>query len=209
MQDVQMLKSQVQTMLIVLQIVNQLQETILPIFLRRPSTRKILNKMNKRFDEKQNDKKALNDKEPCLHCEVKTVKTLSEDDNQLTHAIFSLKKDPYESTYDDFMELWLQYGHVFLFGTVYPLAAFLALANNLIGKMNIANLRFKSMLVFRESFDPTNSLAQELISTTFLLQNYGWMHINFVILHENRHQEEYEILELGIQLSTSQLCFPL
>ena len=45
MQDVQMLKSQVQTMLIVLQIVNQLQETILPIVLRRPSTKKLFNKI--------------------------------------------------------------------------------------------------------------------------------------------------------------------
>ena len=152
MQDVQMLKSQVQTMLIVLQIVNQLQETILPIVLRRPSTRKILNKINKHFDEKQNDKKASIDKEPCMHCEVETVKTLSEDDNQLAHAIFSLKKDPYESTYDDFMELWLQYGHVFLFGTVYPLAAFLALANNLIGEMNNAYFTFKSILLYRKSF---------------------------------------------------------
>ena len=134
MQDVQMLKSQVQTMLIVLQIVNQLQETILPIVLRRPSTKKLFNKINKHFDEKERDKKEPTDKEECMHCELETVKTLKEDDNELAHAIFNLKRDPYESTYDDFMELWLQYGHVFLFGTVYPLAAFLALANNLIGK---------------------------------------------------------------------------
>ena len=90
----------------------------------------------------QNDKKDASDNEKCMHCEVKTVKILSENDVQLAHAIFSLKKDPYESTYDDFMELWLQYGHVFLFGTVYPLAAFLALANNLIGKLN--NVIYKS-----------------------------------------------------------------
>ena len=153
MQDVQMLKSQVQTMLIVLQIVNQLQETILPIVLRRPSTRKILNKINKHFDEKQNDKKAANDKELCMHSEVETVKTLSDDDIQLAHAIFSLKKDPYESTYDDFMELWLQYGHVFMFGTVYPLAAFLALANNLLGKINNAYFTFKVILLYRKSFN--------------------------------------------------------
>ena len=136
-------------MLIVLQIVNQLQETILPIVLRRPSTRKILNKINKHFDEKQNDKKDASDNEKCMHCEVKTVKILSENDVQLAHAIFSLKKDPYESTYDDFMELWLQYGHVFLFGTVYPLAAFLALANNLIGKLNNVIYTFTFLILQR------------------------------------------------------------
>ena len=138
MQDIPMLKSQVFTMLIVLQIVNQMQETILPIFLRRPSTRKLLNKINKRFEhEKQKDNNSKDEKDHCMHCEEENVETLSHDDAQLAHAIFSLKRDPYESTYDDFMELWLQYGHVFLFGTVYPLAAFLALANNFIGnKLN-------------------------------------------------------------------------
>ena len=137
MQDMVMLKSQVKTMLIVLQIVNQIQETILPIFLRRPSTRKILNKINKRFDEKHNDSKPVKELEQCQHREVETIETFPDEDNEIAHAIFNLKKDPYESTYDDFMELWLQYGHVFLLGTVYPLAAFLALLNNLIGNLKL------------------------------------------------------------------------
>ena len=132
-----MLKSQVKTMLIVLQIVNQIQETILPIFLRRPSTRKILNKIHKRFDEKHRDSKPVKESEQCLHREVETIDTFPDEDNEIAHAIFNLKKDPYESTYDDFMELWLQYGHVFLLGTVYPLAAFLALLNNLIGNLKL------------------------------------------------------------------------
>ena len=36
----------------------------------------------------------------------------------------------FQSTYDDFMEIWLQFGHVFLFSSVYPLAGFFALLNN-------------------------------------------------------------------------------
>ena len=98
--------------------------------------------MNKHFegDEKQTNKKRSKDAAQCMHCEIETVKTVPDDDAQLAHAIFSLKKDPYESTYDDFMELWLQFGHVFLFGTVYPLSAFLALANNFIGKVFISFL---------------------------------------------------------------------
>ncbi len=57
---------------------------------------------------------------------------LDSEDNRVAMANYSLERDPYESTYDDFMELWLQFGHVFLFSSVYPLAAFFALANNLI-----------------------------------------------------------------------------
>ena len=93
MQDMVMLKSQVKTMLIVLQIVNQIQETILPIFLRRPSTRKILNKMNKHFDEKQKDD--VKGSEQCLHREVDKINTFSEDDYELAHSIFNLKTRPY------------------------------------------------------------------------------------------------------------------
>ena len=95
--------------------------------------------MNKKFEGggKQPDKKKLKEAEQCMHNEVETVKTLSDEDAQLAHAIFNLKRDPYESTYDDFMELWLQFGHVFLFGTVYPLAAFFALANNFIGNQSL------------------------------------------------------------------------
>ena len=135
MQDIPMLKSQVKTMLIVLQLVNQLQETILPIFLRRPSTRKIINKLNKRFEDDKDGNKEQHSKEAekCMHHEVEKIGLLPDQDNEIAHAIFNLKRDPYESTYDDFMELWLQYGHVFLFGTVYPLAALLALINNFIG----------------------------------------------------------------------------
>ena len=135
MQDIPMLKSQVKTMLIVLQLVNQLQETILPIFLRRPSTRKIINKLNKRFEDNKdgNNEQHSKEAEKCMHHEVEKIGLLPDHDNEIAHAIFNLKRDPYESTYDDFMELWLQYGHVFLFGTVYPLAALLALINNFIG----------------------------------------------------------------------------
>ena len=46
LQDVYMLKNQVFMMLITHQIVSQLQETILPIFLKRPSTRRVINKVS-------------------------------------------------------------------------------------------------------------------------------------------------------------------
>ena len=61
-QDVAMLKSQVSTMLVVLQIVNQVQETLLPIFLRRPSTRRMMNKFSKKMEDRS--KKAERPPEP-------------------------------------------------------------------------------------------------------------------------------------------------
>jgi len=122
LQDVPMLKSQLFTMLIVMQIVNQIQETILPILLRRPSPRRVMNKICKKIHEKSQ-------KIRCCHKEVECLSAI-QDDFSIKIAKFSLLCDPYESTYDDFMEIWLQFGHVFLFSSVYPLAGFFALLNN-------------------------------------------------------------------------------
>ena len=122
LQDVAMLKSQVSTMLIVIQLTNQLQETVLPFLLKRPSPRRMMKKIAKKLD---------NSHKKCSHHSIECVKCLPEDDNEIAHALFNLEKNPYESTYDDFMELWLQFGHVFLFSSVYPLSAFFALLNNI------------------------------------------------------------------------------
>ena len=61
---------QVFSMLIVLQIVNQLQETAMPVFLKRPSTRRVMCKVSKRFSK--NPDKSKHD---CKHCEVEKVRT--------------------------------------------------------------------------------------------------------------------------------------
>jgi len=125
LRDIVMLKSQVFTMLLVQQIVNQIQESVLPILLRRPSAKRVMNKVSKRLESGAS-------KEKCLHGHVDRVEVVAPSRVQIRNAMFSLLLEPYESTYDDFVELWLQFGGVFLFSSVYPLAAFLALANNLI-----------------------------------------------------------------------------
>ena len=63
---------------------------------------------------------------------MECLKCIPHEDNEIQHAVYNLKKDPFESTYEDFMELWLQFGHVFLFSSVYPLAAMFALINNVL-----------------------------------------------------------------------------
>lgn len=54
---------------------------------------------------------------------------------QFENFEFSRKKHCYcltSSLYNDFLEYWLQFGHVFLFSSIYPLAAFLALVHNMV-----------------------------------------------------------------------------
>jgi len=137
LQDMAMLKSQIVIMLVVLQLVNQLVETILPVFMRQPSYRRIMHKVNKRIESKSEKQEPLQAEETmasteeCFHSEVPDLPYLMDDDTEKIVAQLSLEKDPYESTYDDFMALWLQFGHVFLFSGIFPLAATLALLNNL------------------------------------------------------------------------------
>lgn len=38
----------------------------------------------------------------------------------------------YEETYDDYLEMFIQFGYVFLFSSVYPMAAFWAIFNNIL-----------------------------------------------------------------------------
>ena len=76
---------------LVMQIVNQIQETILPILLRRPSPRRVMNKICKKIHEKS--QKIL-----CCHKEVECLSPI-QDDFSIKHAKFSLLRETYESTY--------------------------------------------------------------------------------------------------------------
>merc|ERR1711953_724798 len=63
---------------------------------------------------------------------IKGVTDLKSDDDSVGAANRDMLAEPLDTLHDDFMELWLQFGHVFLFSSVYPLAAFFALGNCLL-----------------------------------------------------------------------------
>ena len=80
-----MLKSQVFTMLIVTSIITHVQETILPYLLKRPSPRRMMNKIAKRvhLDGKFRKK--------CLHGEVEHIDCLQPNDQVCTVVCISLE----------------------------------------------------------------------------------------------------------------------
>ena len=91
LRDVSMVKSQLQTQLIVTQIVNQLQETALPIVLKRPSSKKIMNKISKKIS-----KGGKNSKIQCQHRQLEYIECLDCDDFEVERGLFSLEKDPFD-----------------------------------------------------------------------------------------------------------------
>ncbi|XP_072377103.1 anoctamin-10 isoform X1 [Diabrotica undecimpunctata] len=136
--DMENLKSQLQTMLIITQTVNHFQETIQPLAIKYYMM-KVHNLKFNFFPKK------LDPKSPKLLLEKNFSKVT--EDNKLSNIIMpelppndprikladeEAEMEPYEGTYDDYLELFTQFGYVFLFSSVYPLAALWAYLNNLI-----------------------------------------------------------------------------
>lgn len=63
---------------------------------------------------------------------LNSVPTLQADDPRVLAAEVEGSMDVYEETFDDFLELFTQFGYVFLFSSVYPVAALWAFLNNVI-----------------------------------------------------------------------------
>lgn len=63
--------------------------------------------------------------------EFSSILTLNTNDYQLKAAQTEAQMENYEGTYDDYLEMFMQFGYVVLFSSVYPLAAFWAILNNI------------------------------------------------------------------------------
>ncbi|XP_022082419.1 anoctamin-10-like isoform X2 [Acanthaster planci] len=109
-QDMVRLQKYLATLLIVQQLIEQFLETGLPYLILRFWRKgdKVLEAAEKKKDDDAN---------------VEAAKGLAEEQS---------KMDVYPGTFDDYLELFLQFGYVFLFSAVYPLAALWALLNNII-----------------------------------------------------------------------------
>jgi len=121
LKDLKALKSQLFTTLLVQQAVNQFQEVFVPFLLQQPSSVKLQRKLSKKLGVEGKTQNR----------NVNGISELSDSDSRCTGALNSLNGIHLDGLHDDFMELWLQFGHVFLFISVYPLAALLALLNNI------------------------------------------------------------------------------
>ncbi|KAJ1081778.1 hypothetical protein NDU88_001953 [Pleurodeles waltl] len=102
MQDLPLLKKRLASLLIVSQVTNQFSECILPYLLHRLKLRK--NNLKQRASEEQ----------------------------PLVDVVFTEGELPsYGGLFDDYMELFVQFGYASLFSCVYPLTAALLVLNNL------------------------------------------------------------------------------
>ena len=74
----------------------------------------------------------------------------------------------YEGTFDDYLEMFIQFGYVILFSSAYPLAGLCALVNNLI---EIRGDAFKLCLVHKRPFGQrVNSIGTWQVSENYSRQ---------------------------------------
>ncbi|KAM6450827.1 anoctamin-10 isoform 1-T3 [Liasis olivaceus] len=121
--DMKLLRQSLATLLITSQVLNQFVEAALPYWLQKSRNKTVKKKV-----------KAL---------EIDTDMSLFEQVN--------LEKgmDTYSGTFDDYLELFLQFGYVSLFSCVYPLAAVFAVLNNITEMYSDA---LKMCTVFKRPF---------------------------------------------------------
>ncbi|XP_064446705.1 anoctamin-10 isoform X3 [Mirounga angustirostris] len=104
LRDMKLLRQSLATLLITSQILNQIMESLLPYWLQKKH-----------------------------HVQVKRkVQALKADIDATVYEQVVLEKEmgTYLGTFDDYLELFLQFGYVSLFSCVYPLAAAFAVLNN-------------------------------------------------------------------------------
>lgn len=93
-------------------------------------------------------------------------------------ALFFLSSSVFQGTFDDYLELFLQFGYVSLFSCVYPLAAVFAVLNNI---TEIYSDALKMCRVYKRPFaEPTANIGVWQVSfVSFLVIYYKWCFSRF------------------------------
>ncbi|XP_039279552.1 anoctamin-10 isoform X2 [Nilaparvata lugens] len=137
-QDMEMLRSQLATLLIILQLLNNFQESLLPLFLRysvdKVSSITSIVKGKKKSKDLDNPNEDLG------------IPEMDSNSHFVQQAQREAVMDIYEDPYDDYLELFVQFGYVFLFSAIYPMAAFWSVINNV---LEIRSDAFKLCCVYQ------------------------------------------------------------
>ncbi|KAK7114042.1 anoctamin-10-like isoform X2 [Littorina saxatilis] len=156
LQDRVMLNSFLSTMLVTQQVVGQIREAMVPfLFLRRRS---------KQLDDALERRKVVDQQTDSEDVDPAAKKQI----------VVESAMDVYDGTMDDYLELFLQFGYVYLFSSAFPLAALWAFLNNI---TEIRSDAFKMCRVFQRPFAESASstgawqVAFEIIGVISVITN--------------------------------------
>ncbi|XP_049288055.1 anoctamin-10 isoform X2 [Anopheles funestus] len=171
LQDMKMLKTQLMMQLIVLQFLQNVFENLYP-YLKKKVGLKIVRLFVKSNYEKLKEAHESYD-EMGLH-------SLDDDDPRVLQNRKETILEEY-NTYDDYLELYIQFGYVVLFSSVAPLTAFWAILNNVI---EIRLDAYKLCSFFKRPFARRTKnigawqLAFETLAVISILTNCGILYLS-------------------------------
>ncbi|XP_013784235.2 anoctamin-8-like isoform X2 [Limulus polyphemus] len=155
LQDMEKLKEQLAVLLITRQVVGNIKESLLPFL----SESLKLAKLGARSvsTPKTNEQKTIPETRSLKTDEHEVSDGYTQEDeksevslkNKLTQAEVESSMYKYEGTFEDYLEMFIQFGYVVLFSSAFPLAAFCALLNNVI---EIRSDAFKLCMIFQRPF---------------------------------------------------------
>lgn len=193
-QDLEVLKTQLATMLIINQAINNVQEVLIPLFIKFYTQRTLQNCKKEVIDEKC-DKEILKDL-PEIHS----------GDTRIQEAETEHGMEVYEETYDDYLEMFIQFGYVVLFSSVYPLAALWAAFNNII---EIRSDAFRLCMVNQRPFAKKVKdigawqKAFEVVGGLSILTNCALMFISF---HQRKDAYFYDQVQWILMFVALEHC---
>ncbi|XP_052229887.1 anoctamin-10-like isoform X1 [Dreissena polymorpha] len=164
LQDMKLLKSHLMALLITTQILGQVQESVVPFLFQRRRAHRLQQAVRK----------------------LETAQSVSYSNGDvgqdlLRQVSIESSMDQYRGTQDDYLEMFLQFGYVFLFSSVFPLAAMWALINNV---TEIRSDAFKMCRVFQRPFTESAAnigawqMAFELVSVLAVMTNCALIGMN-------------------------------
>lgn len=196
-QDLEVLKTQLATMLIVHQAINNFQEVLIPLFI-------------KMYTQRTNTScyKEIGDEFEKIHTRqiLKNIPAIRSDDTRIAEAKKEDVMDFYEETYDDYLEIYIQFGYVVLFSSVYPLAALWAVVNNIV---EIRSDAFKLCMVNQRPFSKKVKdigawqKAFEVVGGLSILTNCALMFISF---HQRKDAYFFDQLQWIVMFVTLEHC---
>ncbi|KAL3867152.1 hypothetical protein ACJMK2_044375 [Sinanodonta woodiana] len=147
LQDMDRLRDQLAALLITRQVIGNIREAVVPYFLGKAKLMKvgyeITGHMTPRTLEKEiqdmvetrrRRRNAAEDVKSETYLENQGKAELKKTDSSLilSQAEVEITMSRYEDTFDDYLEMFIQYGYVILFSSSFPLAGLCALLNNII-----------------------------------------------------------------------------